>query len=351
MTARAQAALTRRRAVLLINVGTPDAPTPAAVRRFLAEFLGDPRVLDVHPVVRFALLRGVILPFRPARSARAYRAIWTPDGSPLLVHVRELALRLSERMPDALVLPAMRYGSPSLADAVRRIDDEGIGHVVLVPLYPQYASSSTGAALEESYRLLGRLLRVPAIRVVQPFYSDPGYLDVVARRIAASRGGGADPVVFSYHGLPVRHVRALARNGHACEGGARSACCLTLGAGNAACYRAQCVATSRGLGDRLSLPPDRWHVAFQSRLGRSEWLAPDTTDVLRKLAQQGAQRVVVACPSFVSDCLETLEEMGIRGRQIFREAGGKELTLVPAPNGEPSMADVLARLIGPGAAP
>ena len=325
-----------RTAVVLMNVGTPDAPTTSAVRRYLREFLSDPRVLDMNAVGRFLLLNLIILPFRPAKSAAAYRAVWTADGSPLLVHSRALADRLAPLLPQARVLLAMRYGNPSLRDVVDEIARAGIERVVLVPLFPQYASATTGTALAEAFALFGRLPVVPSVTVVPPFFDDASFIDNVGALVEqAMRAAPADHVLFSYHGLPVHQVQATAREGHRCGGDDASGCCAQLHAGNASCYRAQCLATTRALAARLGLREGGFSTSFQSRLGRARWLEPSTEQVVVGLAKAGKKRVVVACPSFVGDCLETIEEIGVRGNELFRAHGGDELVVVPCVNSEP----------------
>jgi protoporphyrin/coproporphyrin ferrochelatase len=332
----------KKRAVVLINVGTPDAPDTASVRRYLREFLSDPRVIDLNPVGRWALLNFVILPFRPKHSARAYQAVWTPEGSPLLVASQRQRAGLAERLPDDLVLLAMRYGSPSLADAARAIEAEGVGEVLLVPLYPQYALASTASGLEGAQKALGALPNPPKVTSVPAFFGDPGFLRAweVLLQEALAKAGPVDHVVFSYHGLPERQVKATDPTGAHCLAGA--GCCDALGPSNQDCYRAQCFATSRALSQRLSLASTS--TCFQSRLGRTPWIQPFSDQVLPALAAQGKKRVLVACPSFVTDCLETLEEVGLRLAQSFRDAGGESFALAPCLNDHPAWLDALAEL-------
>lgn len=329
--------------VVLINVGTPEAPTPAAVRRYLREFLFDPRVIDMPALPRWLLLNLIILPLRPKRSAALYRAIWTQHGSPLLVHSQALAEELRSRLPGVEVKLGMRYGSPGLDAALR----DAPGRVVLVPLFPQYASATTGSALEHAYRVLGEASAVPAVRVVPPFFDDEGFLSASAARIAEAAHGKADALLLSYHGVPLSQVQATAAAGHTCAGDGEAACCARLGADNASCYRAQCLATSRALEARLraaglSIPVS---TSFQSRLGRAKWIGPSTSDTVAALAKSGVKRLAVACPSFVADCLETLEEIGVQLREQFRAAGGSDFTLVPCLNDDARFVDALARLV------
>jgi protoporphyrin/coproporphyrin ferrochelatase len=331
--------------LLLLNLGTPDEPTAPAVRRYLREFLSDPRVLDIHPVGRAALLNLVILPRRPAKSAEAYRKIWDPGrGSPLLYHSRDLAGRVADKLGSAWrVELAMRYGSPSIPDALERLRAGGVNRLAVLPLFPQYASSSTGSALEAVYRQLAASWNVPSVSVVPPFYDDPGFIAafaaVGAPVVAEKR---PDHVLFSFHGLPERHMRKSDESGSHCLVGAD--CCQRVDGANRNCYRAQCFATARALAGALGLAVDRWTVTFQSRLGRTPWIRPYTDLVIPELAAGGARRLVICCPAFVADCLETLEEIGIRAREQFVAAGGEELTLVPSLNSTPAWVDAVVAL-------
>jgi ferrochelatase len=331
--------------LLLVNLGTPDAPTPGAVRRYLREFLGDPRVIDMNRFGRFLLLNLVILPFRPRTSAHAYGKIWSERGSPLLLHGRELAAAVAERLGDRWhVELAMRYGRPSIGQALDAFAAAAIDRIVVLPLYPQYASSSTGSTVEAVQAQAGARWNVPFIDVVEPFFAEPGFLDAaaaVARPVIDA--AAADHVLFSFHGLPERQVRKSDPSGRHCL--AAATCCDALGEINRYCYRAQCYATARALAGRLALAADRHTVSFQSRLGRIPWIRPYTDQVIVELAGRGIERLAVLCPAFVADCLETLEEIGIRARDQFRAAGGKELTLVPCVNASPAWADAVAAMV------
>jgi ferrochelatase len=334
--------------LLLVNLGTPDAPEPAPVRAYLREFLADPRVLDINPVGRAALLNLVILPRRPRQSAAAYRQVWTDRGSPLMVHSLDLLEQVATRLPDGWIAAlGMRYGEPSIAGAIADLIAGGADSIVAFPLYPQYAASSTGTALEEIYRVTGQMWNVPPLHVVPPFYDHPAFIDAFVE-VGREAAGGADHVLFSYHGLPERHMHKSDPSGAHCL--ATDDCCDRIAAVNRHCYRAQCYATTRALVVGLDLEPDGYSVSFQSRLGRSPWIRPFTDHVLPELAERGVRRLAVFCPSFVADCLETLEEVAIRGRDQFREAGGEELTLVPSLNSSPRWADAVAAL-ATGAAP
>ena len=330
---------------LLLNLGTPDAPTPAAVRRYLREFLSDPRVIDIHPVARKLLLELVILPLRPRKSAAAYAKVWGVEGSPLLTLSRELTEKVRAAMgPDHLVELAMRYGSPSIPEALDRLRQAGATRLVVAPLYPQYSSSATGSSLEAVFGELARHHVVTPVSVLPAFYEDPGFLGafaaVGAPVLARER---PDHVLFSFHGLPERHVKAADHSGRHCLQSA--GCCDAIGPANRDCYRAQCHATARGLAARLGLAPGTWSICFQSRLGRTPWIKPYTDVVLDELAKAGKKRLCVLCPAFVADCLETLEEIGMRAQEQFVAAGGENLTLVPSLNASPAWVEALAALL------
>jgi ferrochelatase len=328
-----------------MNVGTPNAPTTGAVRRYLREFLSDPRVLDIPAPLRFLLLNAVILPFRPRRSAEAYKKIWTPAGSPLLEHSEALRAGLQTALGNDFVVElGMRYGEPNFQGALDRLGHEGVTELVLVPLYPQYAGSSTGTSLEAVFRQLAPTWNVATVRTLRPFYEDPLFLDAVTR---VSRPvfdkAAVGHVLFSFHGLPERQIHRSDVTGTHCL--ASKTCCDVPVAANRFCYRFQAFQTARALAARLNLPPERWSVAFQSRLGRTPWIRPYTDEVVPSLAHAGVRRLGVLCPSFVADCLETLEEVGIRAREAFLAAGGETLALAPCVNGDGGGVEGLARWV------
>jgi protoporphyrin/coproporphyrin ferrochelatase len=331
--------------LLLINLGTPNAPTTVEVRRYLRQFLSDPRVLDMNAFSRTLLLNAVILPTRPAKSARAYREIWDATrGSPLLYHGLDLRAAVAAKLGDEWrVELGMRYGSPSIETALAALITAEVGTIVVLPLFPHTASSSSGSALAELYRLASAELTVPRLSVVPAFYDDPGFLDahvaVAAPALAAAR---ADHVVFSFHGLPERHMRAADRSRAHCL--ASAGCCDAITVVNRDCYRAQCFATARSLSERLSLSSADTSVAFQSRLGRVPWIKPYTDELLPTLAARGIKRLAVLCPAFVADCLETVEEIGIRAVASWRELGGEQLTLIPSLNATPSWTDAVVAM-------
>ena len=331
--------------VLLVNLGTPDAPDAPAVRRYLREFLSDDRVIDLHPVARWLLLEGIILPFRPAKSAEAYRKVWTAQGSPLLVESRALEEKMRTALgPEVRVELAMRYGNPSIAAGLGRLDQQGADRLFVAPLYPQYSSAATGSTLEAVFTALRRLQAVPAISTLPAFFDEPGFLEAFAQRgrevIAREK---PDHVLFSFHGLPERQIRKADHSGNHCL--ASAGCCDSIGIANRDCYRAQSFATARGIASRLGLDASDYTVCFQSRLGRTPWIAPYTDLVIPKLAEAGKKRLVVFSPAFVADCLETLEELAIRAREQFLACGGDSLTLVPSLNSSDAWVEALVALI------
>jgi ferrochelatase len=308
--------------VLWTNLGTPAAPRPAEVRRYLRQFLTDRRVVDLNPVLWRLLLELVILPTRGRKSAEAYATVWTADGSPLLVHAREQERALAEQLgPRFRVETAMRYGEPSIASAIDRLLAAGCERLVLLPAFPQYASATTGSAVEEVFRVLGRRRAIPAITVVAPYPDQPDYLDALAGRAhAATAGRTIDHWIFSFHGIPVRYARS----------------------GDP--YPEQCAATARGLAARLQLADDAWTLTWQSRFGREPWLEPATDRFVRERAARD-RTIAVVVPGFTADCLETLEEIGMRLREDHAAAGGAELVLVPALNDDPVFVRGLAELV------
>ena len=321
--------------VLLVGTGTPDAPRVPEVRRYLAEFLSDPLVLDMNPLGRWLLLHLIILRRRPRRSAAAYRRIWTREGSPLLVHGRALRDGMQERLGRSFaVVLAMRYGNPSIADGLDALAQIGVARLVVLPLFPQYATATTGSVEVAVRKAAARRPALPPAVFVPAFYDDPGFLDALA---AVGRPVidefSPDHVLLSFHGLPERQVRRADPSGAHCL--VEDDCCGAIGEANRGCYRAQCFATARALANALELEEGRWTVSFQSRLGRAIWIGPPTETILDELAAAGVRRLAVLTPAFVADCLETLEEIGIRARERFRAAGGEELKLVPCLDAHP----------------
>lgn len=314
--------------MLLVNLGTPEAPTARAVRPYLAEFLGDPRVIDYPRWLWWLILHGVILRVRPARSAHAYRRIWTPQGSPLRVGSEALAARLQEALTQQCAGPvrvalAMRYGQPSVRGRIAQLQREGVRRLLVLPLYPQYSATSTGSVIDAVADAIKALRWPPELRLVNDYHDDAGHIEALARGIEtwwATHGRG-EKLLLSFHGIPTRYVR---------EGDP---------------YLAQCQATTRALRQRLGLDESQLLVSFQSRVGREQWLEPYTDATVRRLAAEGIKTLDVACPGFAVDCLETLEEIAMQNEAFFREAGGESLRYIPALNDSPEQVASLAALL------
>jgi len=304
-------------ALLLVNLGTPEAPTPRAVRRYLAEFLSDRRVVQLPRWLWWPLLHGVILPLRAPRVARKYASIWMDGGSPLAVHTRALADAVRQRLPDVRVEHAMRYGTPSLAETLRRLRDEGLRRVLVLPLYPQYSTTTTASVDDVVARAAG----IEA-RVLRDYHLDPHWVAAIAGSIRAhwQAHGRGERLLFSFHGIPQRLVEA----------------------GDP--YAAQCAASVAAIARALALKPAEFELTFQSRFGREPWLQPDTAGTLQRLAGEGVRQVDVVCPGFAADCLETLEEIAMLNADLFRDAGGTVLRYIPCLNAAPAHADALAAL-------
>lgn len=330
--------------LLLVNIGTPDSPAPADVRRYLREFLSDPLVIDLPALPRRLLVSLAILPFRPRRSAESYRRIWSDEGSPLLLHGLGLSAKVQRRLGDGVpVALGMRYGNPSIRSALERLRDAGARRIAALPLYPQYSRAATGSTVEKIRTEAAKLGDPFDIRIAPPFYDDPRFIDALARKaLPAIERLSPERIFFSFHGLPVRQIRAADPSGAHCLRIAD--CCERIGKANRDCYRAQCFATARLLAERLRLPEGSWRISFQSMLGRAEWIGPHTPDLLAQEARRGCRRAVIISPSFVADCLETLHELGIEAAELWRANGGELLELVPSLNADDAWADAVAEI-------
>ncbi len=313
-------------AVVLINLGTPDAPTTPAVRRYLKEFLSDPRVVEIPKLLWWVILHAIILPFRSAKSAHKYASIWTPDGSPLKVHTEKQAILLrgylGQRGHDVQVAYAMRYGKPGVPEVLRALKEKGVDRILMLPAYPQYSGPTTASIYDAVFAYYANERNVPEMRFVKHYHDHDGYVQALADSVNAhwERHGRPDKLVISFHGVPKR----------------------TLLLGDP--YYCECHKTARLLAAQLGLTEDRYMLTFQSRFGKAEWLQPYTAPSLQKLAADGCRRVDVICPGFVSDCLETLEEIAMEARDVFLGAGGKEFHYIPCLNESPSWISALADL-------
>ncbi|MBI4622693.1 MAG: ferrochelatase [Verrucomicrobia bacterium] len=335
-------------AVLLVNLGSPASTSIADVRRYLREFLGDERVLDLPAPARWLLLEGGILRTRPKKSAHAYEQIWTKDGSPLVLTSRSVrnklaaALAASERNENGTpVYLAMRYGQPSVASIVAQIAADGVDEVLLFPQYPHYAMSSWETVVVRVMEEVAK--QAPKLRVttVQPFFADPDYVDALHAVSAPYLAQPHDFVLFSYHGLPERHMRKADSSRAHCL--IVPDCCTTCSPVHATCYRAQCYATTRAFAARARFAPGKYSVSFQSRLVGEPWLRPFTDHEFGRLPKAGVKKLLVLCPAFTADCLETLEEIQQQGRATFLGAGGESFTQIPCLNDHPAFIDFLAK--------
>ena len=318
--------------VLLVNLGSPDSASVGDVRRFLNEFLMDRRVMDVPWPLRRLIVAGILIG-RARRSALAYQSIWTPEGSPLIVTSRKVQAKLQERVTTVPVELAMRYRNPSIASALCKLVERRIDKTFLIPLFPHYAMSSYETAVAR-VRQVARKVAPDMEIVVQPPYGDaPDYIAALAASAANHLEAGYDHLLFSFHGIPERHLRKCDPTGRHCL--ATPDCCETPSLARATCYRAQCFKTAAAFVKQAGVPAEKFSVSFQSRLGRGRWLEPFTETVLAELPGRGVKRLLVLCPSFVSDCLETIGEIGMRGRETFLSAGGGEFARIPCLNEAP----------------
>jgi ferrochelatase len=315
--------------VLLVNLGSPDSPSVPDVRRYLREFLMDGRVLDVNWVVRFCIVHFAILPSRPKESAEAYRKIWTSAGSPLVVISRAVQAKLQQWVSVPIEL-AMRYQNPSIPSAVGSLAAKGVDELLLIPLFPHYAMSSFETAVERVREVIAQVSPRMRLQVEQPYYNQPDYIRALVGSARSALDQGYDHLLFSFHGLPERQLRKSDPTGKHCL--ATPTCCETPSPAHATCYRAQCSQTVTAFVREASVPAGKYSISFQSRLGKDPWLKPYTDHELPRLVERGVKNLLVMCPAFVSDCLETLEEIGIRGRDTFLSAGGKQFTLIPCLN-------------------
>lgn len=335
----------QQRAVLLVNLGSPDSPAVKDVRRYLNQFLMDPYVIQLPWALRRLIVGLFVLPTRPRASAEAYRSVWMDEGAPLLVLSRRMLESLRARTPLPVDL-AMRYGNPSIEAALLGLARrEGVEEVLFVPLYPHYAQSTVKTSVEEARRIIARHGLALRLKVLKPFYEEADYIRALVNsaRPYLERRESWDHVVLSYHGLPELHITRADPTGQHCL--QRPDCCSRPSPAHATCYRHQVLRTTQRFVEEAGLHPAQYTVTFQSRLGRAKWLEPSTQETLERLAGQGVKRVLVLCPAFVTDCLETLEEIEIRNAETFKAAGGESLTLVPCLNDREEWVEVLRRWI------
>lgn len=308
--------------ILLANLGTPEAPTPAAVKRYLRQFLSDKRVVDTPRLLWWPLLRGVILPIRSPRVAKLYHSIWMEEGSPLMVYSRRQEKALAARLPHVPVALGMSYGSPSLESAVEELMAQGVEHIVVLSLYPQYSCSTVAAVWDELARILAKKRFIPGLSFIRDYADDESYITALANSARASfaQHGEPDLLLLSYHGIPERYAR---------EGDN---------------YPQRCRDTTRALVSALDIPPEKVMMTFQSRFGREPWLTPYTDETLKMLGEKGVKHIQVMSPGFAADCLETLEEIAVQNREFFLEAGGEKYEYIPALNDSPEHIEMMVNL-------
>lgn len=325
-----------KKGVLLINLGTPGAPTSHAVGRYLREFLMDPRVIQLPWFIRFVLVYGLIVPFRKHSSAHAYQTIWQAEGSPLLIISKQCTKKLQQELgSEYIVSLGMRYGNPSIESALEALSE--CESITVIPLYPQYASATTGSSLEALMKILEKKSFIPPFKIIHTFYSDPLFIKAMANKIAPYIEG-YDFILFSYHGLPENQLQK-----EGCDPICANRCVIRASSTN--CYRAQCYATTEAIAATLHMDTSKIETTFQSRLGRTPWIKPYTDEILPKLIDKNIKRLAVVCPSFVTDCLETLEEIGIQLQKTWKDLGGTELTLIPSLNSDPEWINALTSMI------
>jgi protoporphyrin/coproporphyrin ferrochelatase len=333
-----------KQGILLVNLGTPDDPSRYAVYRYLREFLTDGRVIDVPWVLRQVLVQGIIAPFRSKQSSDAYKKLWTERGSPLKFYGYDLMDMVQERLGDGFQVElAMRYQSPSIESSIEKLIKANVTQLIVVPLFPQYASASTGSVQEEVMRCLSKYLTIPPITIVQSFHDLPGMIEVFAAHAREMHFENYDYYLFSYHGLPQRHLRNSDLSGKHCLKVAD--CCNVSCPENKSCYSAQCHRTTEAIAKSLGLPKNKYSVSFQSRLGRDPWAKPYTPVEIKRLNDEGYKKVLVFSPAFVADCLETTIEIGEEYHEEFIEMGGEKLDYVPSLNDDPRWADALTEMI------
>lgn len=325
--------------VLLVNLGTPDAPTKSAVKKYLIEFLTDGRVIDIPWIQRQLLVRGLIIPRRLQSSLKSYQAIWTKEGSPLLVHslktVELLQASLGERYQVEI---AMRYQSPSIASALRKFQANRIKELIILPLFPQYASATTGSIFEKIFQDLSSQLTIPKLTFIDQFHDHPLFIKAFQAVSTHLNFSDYDHILFSFHGLPERQLKKCG-SGNCCKPN----CCKNPE--NISCYAAQCHQTAHAIAKECNLSSDHYSLCFQSRLGKEPWISPFTSDQIQELAKKGAKKVLVFCPAFVADCLETLYEISIEYKELFIHEGGETLDLVPGLNTHPAWIAALKDII------
>ncbi len=329
--------------VLLVNLGSPDSTDPKDVKRYLDEFLMDERVIDVPYWARALIVKGIVLNTRPKKSAEAYQKIWWDEGSPLIVLSERLQSKINENTAVPIAL-AMRYGTPSIKEGLKELHDKGVDEVLLFPLYPQFAMATTETILVLAEELRKKHFPEMQFTTVPAFYNHPDYIRTLGNSISETlKDVDYEHLLFSYHGVPERHIRKSDVTNSHCK--IDGSCCQTASTAHQFCYRHQCFETTRLTAEYLGLKPNTYSVSFQSRLGFDPWLKPYTDRTIERFGKQGMKKLAIVTPAFVSDCLETLEEIAMEGEEIFHEVGGKQFNVVPCLNDREEWVKVLSRWI------
>lgn len=329
-----------KQGILLVNLGSPDSTDVGDVRRYLRQFLMDGKVLDAPYPIRFCVVNFAILPSRPKESAEAYKKIWQPEGSPLVISSRAICDAMEERFSEAAVELAMRYQNPSIESAIEKLKQQGVTDLAVVPLFPHYAMSSYESAVERVAVVAKKMAPGMSLEVVPPYYDDPDYIESLVASAADLLAQDYDHLLFSFHGIPERHLqKSDPAGGH--QEIPEGYCCEEGDPSFPTCYRAQCFKTMDAFVKKAGIPKEKYSHSFQSRLGREPWLKPYTDHVIDELPGKGIKKLLVICPVFISDCLETIEEIGMRGKEDFVKAGGESLELIPCLNEHPRWLDAL----------
>lgn len=336
-------------AVILINLGTPNSPSVKDVRKYLFEFLNDPRVIDIPAIARLLLVNLIIVPFRAPKSAKIYEQLWTNhglpsgiNGSPILYYGKSVQEKLQKALGDNYdVQLAMRYQNPSMDNVFENLFKKNLEKIIIIPLFPQYASATTGSVIDKAMKLISEWWVIPEIKIISQYYDNPGFVDTIVERTKKYNIDEYDHVLFSYHGLPVRQVDKVYKDGTRCE---EHNCENEINETNQFCYKATCYATTRLIAEKLKLPSDKYTVCFQSRLDKN-WLEPFADKVIIKQAKKGAQKLLVFSPAFVADCLETLIEIGFEYQKLFEEHGGEKVQLVESLNDHPMWIETLQNMV------
>jgi ferrochelatase len=329
--------------VLLVNLGTPDSPSTADVRKYLREFLSDPRVIDISPAGRFMLVNFIIAPFRSPKSARLYSHIWRGDGVSPLLHYSILQQQSLQKMlgSDFQVEMAMRYQQPSIESALDKMKRSDISNIIVFPLFPQYASASTGSVNEKVMDIISKWEVIPEVKFIGSFANDDGFIQAFASCGRKYNHAAYDHILFSIHGLPERQILKADENHHCLKNG----CCSSLNEKNFHCYRAQCHSTARLISEELNIPEEKYTICFQSRLGRDPWIKPYSDMVIKERAKMGDKKLLIFAPAFVSDCLETLYEIRVEYDELFRKSGGEKADMVESLNDSPRWIEAMRDLI------